>query len=94
ASTYYKYICYRALSQFILDEVLKTGLSSFGNVGSFNFTLNSPTELPNVLVELAFMSHPEDEMKLLDDDFRRQLAERIVDGITEFLDWSGDDDAE
>jgi N-acetylmuramoyl-L-alanine amidase len=90
ASTYYKYICYRRLSQFILDDVLKTGLSSFGNVGSFNFTLNSPTELPNVLVELAFMSHPEDEMKLLDDDFRKELAGRIVDGIQDFLDWCDD----
>ncbi len=90
ASTYYKYICYRKLSQFILDDVLKTGLSSFGNVGSFNFTLNSPTELPNVLVELAFMSHPEDEIKLLNDDFREELAERIVDGMKDFLDWCDD----
>jgi len=86
-STYYKYICYRPLSMFIMDEVLKTGLTAFGNVGSFNFTLNSPTELPNVLVELAYMSNPEDEMKLLDDDFREKIAKRIVDGIDDFLDY-------
>ncbi|MGC9093426.1 MAG: N-acetylmuramoyl-L-alanine amidase [Bacteroidota bacterium] len=85
-STYYKYICYRPLSTAILTEILKTGISPFGNVGSFNFTLNSLTEIPNVLVELAFMSNPEDEMKLLDDDFRRTLAKRIRDGIEEFLD--------
>ncbi|MGB2959799.1 MAG: N-acetylmuramoyl-L-alanine amidase [Bacteroidota bacterium] len=84
-STYYKHICYRPLSVHILDEVLKTGLRRFGNVGSFNFRLNSPTEMPNALVELAFMSHPEDEMKLLDDGFRRELAERIADGIERFL---------
>ena len=89
-STFYKYICYRPLSFLILQEVLKTGLIAFGNVGSFNFGLNSPTELPNALVELAFMSNPEDEMKLLDDDFRRELAERIVDGIDEFLDYCDD----
>ena len=85
-STYYKYICYRPLSTAILTEILKTGISSFGNVGSFNFSLNSLTEIPNALVELAFMSNPEDEMKLLDDGFRRTLAKRIRDGIEEFLD--------
>jgi N-acetylmuramoyl-L-alanine amidase len=64
---------------------LKTGLAPFGNVGGFNFLLNSPTELPSVLVELAFMSNPSDEMRLLDDGFRKELAERIVAGVEEFL---------
>jgi N-acetylmuramoyl-L-alanine amidase len=86
AGTFYKYLCYRALSQHVLLNVLKTGLTSFGNVGSFNFLLNSPTELPNVLVEQAFMSNPEDEMKLLDDEFRQKIAEKIVDGVDDFLD--------
>jgi len=90
ASTYYKYICYRPLSRYLLESVLKSGLTSFGNVGSFNFTLNSPTELPNALVELAFMSNPEDEMKLMDDDFRKELAKRIVEGIEDFLDSCAD----
>ncbi len=85
-ATFYKHVCYRPLSLFILKQILKTGLSSFGNVGSFNFALNSPTEMPNVLVEAGFVSNPTDEMKLLDDDFRKALAERIVDGIEDFLD--------
>lgn len=86
AATFYKHICYRPLSQFVLNEIVKAGLSSFGNVGSFNFALLGPTELPSVLIETAFISHPEDEMKLLDEDFRKELAERIVDGIENFLD--------
>lgn len=84
-STYYKYIGFRPLSTFIYNEVLKTGLEPFGNVGSFNFALNSPTELPSVLVEQAFMSNPEDEMKLMDDSFREELAKRIVKGVENFL---------
>jgi N-acetylmuramoyl-L-alanine amidase len=84
-STYYRHQCFRPLSQAIYARVLKTGLAPFGNVGGFNFTLNSPTELPNVLVELAFMSNPEDEMKLLDDRFRKEIAERIVEGVEDFL---------
>ena len=85
-ATFYKHLCYRPLSLCILKQVLKTGLASFGNVGSFNFGLNAPTELPNVLVETAFMSNPEDEMKLLDDEFQVKLARRIADGIQDFLD--------
>ncbi|MGE5430120.1 MAG: N-acetylmuramoyl-L-alanine amidase [Syntrophomonadaceae bacterium] len=86
-STYYKYIGFRPLSTFIYKQVLKTGLEPNGNVGSFNFALNSPTELPNVLVEQAFMSNPEDEMKLTDDDFRRELAGKIVKGVKDFLEY-------
>ncbi|HEX2866510.1 MAG TPA: N-acetylmuramoyl-L-alanine amidase [Ignavibacteriales bacterium] len=86
-STYYKYIAFRPLSTFIYNQVLKTGLEPFGNVGSFNFTLNSPTELPSVLVEQAFMSNPEDEMKLMDDTFREELAKKIVKGVEDFLEY-------
>lgn len=89
-STYYKYIGFRPLSTFIYNQVLRTGLEPNGNVGSFNFALNSPTELPNVLVEQAFMSNPEDEMKLMDDDFRKELAEKIVKGVEDFLEYCGE----
>ena len=84
-STYYRHLCFRPLSQAIYDQLLQTGLAPFGNVGGFNFLLNSPTELPNVLVELAFMSHPQDEIRLLDDGFREELAEKIVEGVKVFL---------
>lgn len=90
ASTYYKHIAYRPLSMFLYKQVLKTGLDQYGNVGNFNFTLNSPTELPNALVELAFMSNPEDEMKLMDDKFRKELAKKIYKGIEDFLDYCDD----
>ena len=85
-STYYKHIGFRPLSEFILKRVVAAGLPSYGNVGSFNFILVSPTEMPNVLVELAYMSNPQDEMKLLDDGFRKDLARAIVRGVEDFLD--------
>jgi N-acetylmuramoyl-L-alanine amidase len=85
-ATFYKHICYRPLSLAIVKQVLKTGLPLFGNVGSFNFSLNAPTELPNVLVEMAFVSNPLDEMNLTDQEFRHKIAERIIDGVEDFLD--------
>jgi N-acetylmuramoyl-L-alanine amidase len=89
-ATFYKHICYRPLALAIVRSLLKTGLPLFGNVGSFNFSLNAPTELPNVLVEMAFVSNPLDEMNLTDPEFRHKIAERIIDGVDEFLDSCND----
>jgi N-acetylmuramoyl-L-alanine amidase len=84
-STYYRYVAFRPLALAIYNEVRKTGLRGFGNVGNFNFNLNGPTEYPNALIETAFVSNPEDEKRLVDPAFQQQLAERIKDGVEEFL---------
>ncbi len=84
-STYYKHLGYRPLSQAILERLLDLGLAEYGNVGRFNFALNSPTEYPNVLVEGAFMSHPADEALLLQDHFRQKMAKQIRKGVEDWL---------
>jgi N-acetylmuramoyl-L-alanine amidase len=84
-STYYRYIGFRPLSEAILKSMLQLGLHEFGNVGSFNFSLNGPTDYPNCLVEVAFLSNKKDEKKILDPRFRRETAAKIIEGIEEFL---------
>jgi N-acetylmuramoyl-L-alanine amidase len=84
-STYYRYVAFRPLALALYNEVRKTGLRGFGNVGSFNFNLNGPTEYPNALVETAFVSNPDDEKRLVDPQFQQQLAERMRAGLEEFL---------
>lgn len=84
-STYYRYIGFRNLSHSIYKRILELGLKEYGNTGSFNFMLNSPTEYPNALVETVFISNPEDEMKILDENFQQQMAEKIVQGMKDFL---------
>ncbi len=84
-STYYKYIAFRPLSKIMYDELLKTGLEEFGNIGSFNFTLNAPTEFPNTLLELAFMSNPGDEMQLLDPSFQDKIVGAVMSGLERYL---------
>jgi N-acetylmuramoyl-L-alanine amidase len=84
-STYYKHICYRSLSVAIYKRMLELELKPFGNIGNFNFTLNSPTEIPNVLVETAFMSNPNDEIKLMDGVFKEKMVMQIVQGIQDWL---------
>lgn len=85
ASTYYRYIGFRPPTQFILNRMLELGLKNFGNIGSFNFSLSGPTEYPNCLVEVAFLSNAEDEKRILDPKFHKQVAAKIVLGIKDWL---------
>lgn len=84
-STYYHHNGSREVSKYILDEMLDLGLHEFGLIGNFNFLLNSPTEYPNSLVEIAFLSNPEDEQKILNEKFHKQTADKIYKGIVRWL---------
>jgi N-acetylmuramoyl-L-alanine amidase len=84
-STYYRYIGFKPLTQFVLNRMLELDLKEFGNVGSFNFVLSGPTDYPNCLVEVAFLSNKEDEKKILDPEFHKAVAKKIVDGIEDWL---------
>ena len=84
-STYYRYIGFRNLSIMIHKYMLQLGLKEYGNTGSFNFMLNSPTEYPNALIETLFLSNLEEEEKILDENFQQQMADKIVLGIEDFL---------
>jgi N-acetylmuramoyl-L-alanine amidase len=83
-STYYRYIGFRRLSEKILNRMMQLGLDNFGNVGAFNFSLSGPTEYPNCLVEVAFLSNPEDERKILDPDFHKAVVKKIYKGIKDW----------
>jgi N-acetylmuramoyl-L-alanine amidase len=84
-STYYRYIGFRSLSQKILDRMLQLGLNNFGNIGAFNFALSGPTEYPNCLVEVAFLSNEEDEQRILDEHFHKDVAKKIYKGIRDWM---------
>ncbi len=45
------------------------------------------TEMPAILVEQAFMSNAEDEEKLADENFRQEMAEKIYEGIVEYVNY-------
>jgi N-acetylmuramoyl-L-alanine amidase len=84
-STYYRYIGFRSLSQNILDRMLELGLNNFGNIGAFNFSLSGPTEYPNCLVEVAFLSNADDEARILDRKFHKEVSKKIYKGIRDWL---------
>ena len=84
-STYWHNPFWAPLAQTIYDRLLETGLDEFGVVGSFNYTVTRVSQIPAILVEQAFMSHAEDEEKLADPLFRQLMAEKISEGIIDYL---------
>jgi len=84
-STYYRYIGFKPLSRLIYQRLLELGLKEYGNTGSFNFMLNSPTEYPNALVETLFLSNLEEEEKILNPEYQQQMVDKIVMGVKDFL---------
>jgi N-acetylmuramoyl-L-alanine amidase len=84
-STYYRYIGFRPLSVAILDRMLDLELNNFGNIGSFNFSLNGPTEYPNCLLEVAFLSNESDEQLIMNQFFQTKVAKQIRKGINDWI---------
>ena len=84
-STYYRYIGFRPLTKFVLIRMQELGLQEYGNVGGFNFSLSGPTNYPNCLVEVAFLSNKEDEKRILYPGFHTAVARKIVEGIKDWL---------
>ncbi len=84
-STYWHNPFWAPLAERIYERLLETGLPEFGVVGSFNYTVTRTSQIPAILVEQAFMTNAEDEEKLADPDFRQLMAEKIYEGITDYL---------
>lgn len=84
-SCYYKHLSYMPFARSLYDSMMSLGLTDFGLTGNFNFSLNGPTEYPNALVEVLFMSSLPDEELLADPEYRGVLAAKIVEGIESYL---------
>jgi len=84
-STYYRYIGFKPLSVAVLERLKGLGLNDFGNIGSFNFSLSGPTEYPNCLVEVAFMSNEDDEKLINNPHFQKDVAKKIRQGVNDWI---------
>ena len=84
-STYWHNPFWAPLAETIYARLLETGLGEFGVVGSFNYSVTRLSQMPSVLVEQAFMTHAGDEEKLADPVFRQTMAQKISEGIVDYL---------
>ena len=81
----YKHAFDRDFAACIARRILQLDVPFFGLVGNFNFSLNGPTDCPNMLVEGLFMSSLEEEALLADPDFRTRMARQIYLGLEDYL---------
>ena len=81
-----RYETYRRLSQCVLDEACRvTGAKNMGIQETDTMTGINWCEVPTTLVEMGFMTNPEEDRKLVDDAYQDLLAEGIANGIDAFL---------
>jgi N-acetylmuramoyl-L-alanine amidase len=79
-----------------IDHSLRLGSAVLGELGQVN-TLHKPhveqasfavlksPDIPSILVETAFISNPQEEKRLNDDDYQDSLARAILAGIKRYL---------
>ena len=75
----------KLLAECIQKALLDSGSLNDYGVREANFAVLRASEMPAVLVEVAFISNEGDFTKLSNPPFRRQLAESICRGITEYF---------
>lgn len=80
-----------------LAEKMQTVLNNFtGNKHDAlagDYYMLKCTESPSIIVECGFLSNAEDERKLMDADYQRQLAEKIFQGALLYVSCIGMDGA-
>lgn len=79
-----------------ISDSLKLGKAVLGQVGQINtlhkgeveqaaFAVLKSPDIPSILVETAFISNPEEERKLNDDNYQSKLADAVLTGIKRYF---------
>ena len=73
------------LGSALLGEIGGVGRLHKRNVEQAGFAVLKAPDIPSVLVETAFISNPEEELRLRSDDYQEQLADAIMRGINRYF---------
>ena len=79
-----------------ISDSLKLGKAVLGNLGQINslhkgsveqagFAVLKSPDIPSILVETAFISNPEEERKLNDEEYQDKLVNAILAGIKKYF---------
>lgn len=86
--TFYNTTYASAESKELAEEIQQELVAALGTydrgVKQASFYVIKYTEIPSVLVELAFISNPNDAAKLADNTYRQKAADAIYKGIMNF----------
>ena len=69
----------------LLGEMGRVGKLHKGNVEQASFAVLKAPDIPSVLVEAAFISNPEEEKKLITEEYQNQLADALMRGISAYF---------
>lgn len=79
-----------------INDSLKLGKAVLGEIGNINklhknhveqagFAVLKSPDIPSILVETAFISNPEEERRLNDDEYQERLVTSIFEGIQKYF---------
>ncbi|MCA1937207.1 MAG: N-acetylmuramoyl-L-alanine amidase [Dechloromonas sp.] len=79
-----------------INDSLKLGKYLLGELGSINrlhkahveqagFAVLKAPDIPSALIETAFISNPEEELRLKDEAYQEQMADALMRGIREYF---------
>jgi N-acetylmuramoyl-L-alanine amidase len=68
-----------------LNELGGINRSHKGSVEQAGFAVLKAPDIPSILIETAFISNPEEEARLTDDNYQNDLANAILKGIKRYF---------
>ncbi len=74
------------LGSEVLGQIGKVGALHKGSVEQAGFAVLKAPDIPSILVESGFLTNPDEEKKLRDPEYRRQLVEAVASGIQRYFD--------
>jgi N-acetylmuramoyl-L-alanine amidase len=69
----------------MLQEIGRVGKLHKPRVEQAGFAVLKAPDIPSVLVEAAFISNPDEEIKLKDEDYQTQLVDALMRGIVRYF---------
>lgn len=73
------------LGRAVLDELGDVNTLHKPHVEQAGFAVLKAPDIPSILVETAFISNPEEEQRLKDEDYQEQLAGALLAGIKRYF---------
>ena len=73
------------LAKAVLGEIGGINRLHKGAVEQAGFAVLKAPDIPSILIETAFISNPEEEAKLTDDDYQNQMADAVLKGIRKYF---------
>jgi N-acetylmuramoyl-L-alanine amidase len=73
------------LARAMLSELSNVNRLHKNTIEQAGFAVLKSPDIPSILVETAFITNPEEELKLITDTYQSKMAEAIFNGIKKYL---------